>query len=69
MLKLLGVSTLIEGTEPAGLPEYYLVGVGTVSGQFYFELPVPDHVSIIQVDPTLGGGMEANGPSECCSAE
>ena len=31
LLNLLGVTPVIGGTEPIGLPEYYLVGVSTVS--------------------------------------
>ena len=31
LLNLLGVTPVIEGTEPTGLPEYYLVGVSTIS--------------------------------------
>ena len=31
LLNLLGVTPVIGGTEPTGLPEYYLVGVSTIS--------------------------------------
>ena len=31
VLNLPRVTTVVEGTEPIGLPEYYLIGVSTVS--------------------------------------
>ena len=37
MLNLLGVTTLIEGIELTGLPEYYLVGVSTINCRLYSE--------------------------------
>ena len=58
VLNLLGVTMVIEGIEPIGLLEYYLVIMSTVNCQFYlsadFEIPIPDHVPIIQSDPPSG---------------
>ena len=55
VLNLLRVTTVIEGTEPTGLPEYYLVGVSTFRYRFYlnadFEVPIPDHVPIVHAAP------------------
>ena len=31
LLRFLGVTPVIEGTEPAGIPKCYLVGVSTIS--------------------------------------
>ena len=42
VLNLLGVTPVIEGTELTGLPEYYLVGVSTVSCRLYSEFRFRD---------------------------
>ena len=55
-MNLIGVTPVIEGTEPTSLPEYYLVGVSRVSFRLFFECrfrdtDFQDYVSIIQADP------------------
>ena len=52
---LLGVTPVIGGTEPTGLPEYYRVRVSTVSFRLYAEYRFRDNdlVPIIQADCAL----------------
>ena len=52
LLNLLGVTLVIEGTEPTGLPEYYRVGVSMVSFRLYAECRFrdTDEVPIMQAD-------------------
>ena len=53
---MLGVTTVIVETEFTGLPEYFLLGVRKIVCRLYseadFEITIPDHVPIIQADPT-----------------
>ena len=69
VLNLLGVTTVIEGAEPTGLPEYYLVGVSTVRYRLYlnfgFDVPIPDHMPIIQADPASGDCNDERDRANC----
>ena len=49
------MTPVARGTEPTGLPEYYRVGVSTVSFRFYAECRFrdTDYVSIVYADSAL----------------
>ena len=73
MLNLLGVTTVIEGTELTGLPECYLARVSTISCRLYSEcrFQIMCRLSrpiLLRMNATMGG-MEPTGPPEYFPAE